>query len=237
MPKKETETLPAVAATGPFPIESLISQAISAGTPVDTMERLMAMRRELRAEQAKEAFDRAMVLFQSDCPVIVRKKEVKTNSGQRAYSYAPLEDIVTQTKDLMRKHGFSYAIRTETLPETVRATCIARHEGGHGEESSFEVPLGTKTAMMSGTQVVASALTFAKRYAFCNAFGILTGDEDVQPAKEEPVDQEAVQAAIEGIETMATLEDLKAFYSNLGKEKLVRAVVIAKDKRKQELSA
>jgi hypothetical protein len=31
---------------------------------------------------------------------------------------------------------------------------------------------------MNEPQRFASALTFAKRYAFCNAFGILTGDED-----------------------------------------------------------
>jgi hypothetical protein len=48
---------------------------------------------------------------------------------------------------------------------------------GHSESSDVEVPLGTKTEIVSASQVVASALTFAKRYAF-NAFGILTGDED-----------------------------------------------------------
>jgi len=42
----------------------------------------------------------------------------------------------------------------------------------------MEVPLGNKTSVMSQTQVVAAALTFAKRYAFCNAFGIMTGDDD-----------------------------------------------------------
>ena len=33
--------------------------------------------------------------------------------------------------------------------------------------------------MMSDSQKYAGALTFAKRYAFCNAFGILTADEDI----------------------------------------------------------
>jgi hypothetical protein len=42
----------------------------------------------------------------------------------------------------------------------------------------MEVPLGNKTQVMSDTQVVAAAITFAKRYAFLNEFGILTGDED-----------------------------------------------------------
>jgi hypothetical protein len=48
---------------------------------------------------------------------------------------------------------------------------------GHSQESDFTVPIDEK-AFMNAPQKVASALTFAKRYAFCNAFGILTGDED-----------------------------------------------------------
>jgi hypothetical protein len=64
------------------------------------------------------------------------------------------------------------------VDKNVKATCMAKHKDGHSEPSSMEVPLGTKTAVMSDTQVVAAALTFAKRYAFCNVFGILTSDED-----------------------------------------------------------
>ena len=35
-----------------------------------------------------------------------------------------------------------------------------------------------KDAFMNSQQQYGSASTFSKRYAFCNAFGILTGDED-----------------------------------------------------------
>jgi hypothetical protein len=70
----------------------------------------------------------------------------------------------------------------------VKVTCIAKHKYGHTEPSSVEVPLGNKTDIMSQTQVVAAALTFAKRYAFCNAFGILTGDEDTD-ASSMPTDK------------------------------------------------
>lgn len=163
-------------------IEALISQAISSGVSVDTMERLLAMRRELKAEKAKEDYDNAMAKFQQECPVIAKTKKVYTNSNQLAYSYAPLESIVSQVKKIIAKHGFSYATQTETLEgkddTMVRATCIVKHKAGHSESSSMEVPLGNKTNIMSATQVVAAAITYAKRYAFCNAFGILTGDED-----------------------------------------------------------
>lgn len=161
-----------------FSIEQLINQAINKKVPVDTMERLLGMRRELKAEYAKEQFDNAMAAFQGDCPVIAKTKEVPTKSGKKAYSYAPLDVIVGQVKDLLKKHGFSYAIQTETYDGKVKVICITKHIAGHTEQSSVELPLGNKTEVMSQTQVVAAALTFAKRYAFCNAFGILTGDED-----------------------------------------------------------
>ena len=43
--------------------EALIAKAIEKNVPVETMERLLVMRRELRAERAKEAFDKAMSAF------------------------------------------------------------------------------------------------------------------------------------------------------------------------------
>jgi hypothetical protein len=150
------------------------------------------MRRELKAEMAKEHFDKAMALFQQECPVIKKTKKVHTNAGTVAYSYAPLEDIVSQVKRYIAKHGFSYATHTETGPETVKATCIVKHKSGHSESSSMEVPLGTRTSVMSATQVVAAALTYAKRYAFCNTFGILTGDEDTD-ARPENTERPQVQ--------------------------------------------
>lgn len=169
----------------PASVEAMIMTAIERGTPVETMERILAMAEKVKANQAKEAFNMAMSAFQGECPTIDKKKDgSKTKSGQVAYKYAPLEDIDEQTKELRNKHGFSHSIKTDLYRDdfgnikTVKATCVVRHIMGHSEETSMEVPLGTKTGVMSDSQQVAAASTFAKRYAFCNAFGIMTGDED-----------------------------------------------------------
>lgn len=159
-------------------VDSLISQAIDKNVSVETMERLLAMRRELKAEYAREQFNLAMSQFQTNCPVIKKTKAITTKTGAIAYRYAPIESIVSQVKHLLLEYGLSYAIDTKTEGENVTAICTAKHSLGHTESSSITVPLGRKTEVMSDTQVVAAALTFAKRYAFCNAFGILTGDQD-----------------------------------------------------------
>lgn len=165
--------------------ETLIAQGIEKGISVDTMERLLAMRRELKAERAKEAFDTAMAKFQSECPTIVKTKEVKTRAGVVAYRYAPIESIVQQVKNQLQDNGFSYKTDQEMKETGVKVTVRVIHSGGHSEETSMEVPFGSKTDIMSLSQVTAAATTFAKRHAFLNAFGILTGDEDTDAAPSE----------------------------------------------------
>lgn len=169
------ETLPALPQ---HQVDSLIAQAIDKNVSVEALERLLAMRTQLKQEYAAERFNAAMAHFQAACPIIKKTKSVTTKTGVVAYRYAPIESIVHQVKHLIKECCFSYRIETETQSEYVTAVCKVMHVDGHSESSSFTVPLGTQTQVMSSTQVVAAALTFAKRYAFCNAFGILTGDED-----------------------------------------------------------
>lgn len=179
MPKVKTPqealTLPPSATLS---AENLISQAIAKSASVGTMERLLAMRDKLKAEWAREQFNRAMAGFQADCPTIEKTKVVSTNSGGEAYRYAPIESIVNQVKPFLQQYGFSYSSGMELLDDKVKVVIKVTHSDGHTETSEMTVPLGNKTNVMSASQVVAAAQTFAKRYAFCNAFGILTGDED-----------------------------------------------------------
>lgn len=160
-------------------VESMITSAIKANAPVETMEKVMAMRRELKAEYAKEQFDLAMSGFQSECPEIKKTTAGgKTKSGEVAYHYATIDSIVNQVKPMLGKFGLSFLIKTEIGKGTVKSICIVRHVAGHSETSEMEVPLSTQTGVMSNAQVTAATSTFSKRYAFMNAFGIMTGDED-----------------------------------------------------------
>jgi len=162
-------------------VEALIIEGIRKGLSVDSMRELLAMRTQLMKENAKKEYDHAMALFQAECPTIEKTKGVKTNSGKLAYLYAPIDSIINQVKPILQKYGFSYSSNMEFLENGVTKVKVVikiTHAGGHSELTEMTVPLGTKTDIMSQTQVVAAAQTFAKRYAFCNALGILTGDED-----------------------------------------------------------
>lgn len=164
-----------------FDPEALIAKAIENNVPVETMERLLVMRRELKAEWAKEQFDLAMAEFQAECPVIEKGKKVdftsKRTGTRTTYNYAPLDEIVRQVGPVIAKNGLSYTIETENTPTMIASIVKVKHISGHSESTRFEVPID-KESYMNAQQQYGAASTFGKRYAFCNAFGILTGDED-----------------------------------------------------------
>ena len=185
-PSKEALTAPA---KDP---ESILRFAIEHGASVETIERIMAVRRELKAEQAKAEFDMAMASFQSKCPVIIKSKA----GAKNYYRYAPLDDIVQQVRGLIKEHGFSYKITTDIDTGWVKAVCTVTHAAGHSETSEFKVPIDSKENAMSDPQRYAGAMTFAKRYAVCNSFGILTADEDTDAAaKPKPAGPSTVASA------------------------------------------
>jgi hypothetical protein len=155
--------------------EALIALAIEKNVPVETMERLLAMRRELKAEYAKAQFDTAMATFQAGCPII--EKNETAGSGGFTYTYASLDYIVKQVKELLAENGFSYTFDTKKTDKSIVTYCKVKHKDGHMEVSTFEITIDT-TSKMNISQKDGAANTYGKRYAFCNAFGILSGDED-----------------------------------------------------------
>jgi hypothetical protein len=159
-------------------VEGLISQAIAANVPIETLERLLTLRTNHRTEEGREAFVLAMSGFQSECPVIEKKKEVMNKDGRTVrYTYAPLGDIVEQIKKPLAKYRLSYTWKVESTKTEIKAIAIVTHSMGHSNSSDFTVPIDTE-GYMTAPQKTASALTFAKRYSLCNALGISTAEED-----------------------------------------------------------
>jgi len=182
-----------------FNLEAIFLKAVEKDASVDTIERLMAMQKQMKEDWAREEYFAALSTFQSLCPVIKKEREVKNSSGAVRYRYASLDDIVKQISPILKDCGLSFTIKTEYKEGFIIAFCETHHVGGHSEISSFPVPI-EKEAYMNEAQKTASAQTYAKRYAFCNAFGILTGDVD-----------DDVKSLGEGL----NIQDMYRKYSNL----------------------
>lgn len=170
--------------------EQLIAGALRDKVPAENLERLLAMRKQLRDEAARGAFVDAMAAFQMECPIIKKNKtaDIKKNGATvYSYKYAELDFIVMQVKPLIRKHGFSYRIQTEYQVSEAwagglqKSTCIVTHILGHTEISEFSAPID-KGALTNDMQKAAAAASFGKRQCFANAFGILTSDKDIDGA-------------------------------------------------------
>jgi len=208
-PKKDLEVIEKITGSSGFnefeKTNELISEAIKTKVSVETMEKVLAMRRELKAEWAKEQFDVAMSNFQMDCPIIEKKKIVyEKNKKDIRYKYASLESIVDQAKSFISENGLSYSLNVLTKDNMLKVICIVKHISGHSENSEFTVPIGSEN-YMSDVQKYGARATFAKRYAFCNAFGILTGDEDTDGVDNSP-EAVPVQEATE-IKTVTRMAD------------------------------
>lgn len=175
--EKKVKTKSVAIKTEEKQVDTFITQAIAGNLPVETMEKLFALREKVKAEQAKEAFVSAMAKFQATCPVIKKEKLVKSKSGELRYKYASLDQIVSQVKKPLGDNDLFYSFDEKKDKEFATAICKITHKLGHSETSSFEVPIG-KEEYMNDAQKYGARMTFAKRYAFTNALGILTSDED-----------------------------------------------------------
>jgi hypothetical protein len=172
-------------ANGPrIDIDALINKAVDAKSAVEVIKELREMWAQDRALAAEEAFNESMSAFQAACPVIHKEKGVPTKSGKIAYKYAPIEAIEVQIRPVERDHGFNHTFDTDVASEKgwVIAKCCITHRQGHSKTSTAKFPLGTKTEIMSETQVYAAALTFANRRALCNAYGLILAGEDLDGA-------------------------------------------------------
>jgi len=172
----DQEKMPTTVSVNPH---YLIQKAIESGN-VDAIERMVALTERLQAKWAKDRYFDFLAKFQKDCPIITKdsKVDATTKKGSRIkYNYASLDEIVRQVKEPLERNGFSYVIQTKQTDNEVTSICVSHHRDGHEETTSFAVPIDHE-AFMNDAQKVASALTYSKRYAFCNAFGIMTSDPD-----------------------------------------------------------
>lgn len=162
-------------------IEALIGKAIEHGASVESLERLISLRASLHEEAAREAFFAALSAFQAACPIIPKERVCLNKDGRTVrYRYAPLDTIVRLIGPLLERFGLSYRVETRIEPGSppmLVAVTHVHHRLGYSTSSEFRVPIDND-AYMSGPQKFGSAGSYAKRYSLCNAFGILTGEED-----------------------------------------------------------
>jgi len=177
--------------------QALIAQAIQSGAGIETLERLVALAKDVRAQQAREAWHQAMTDFQSQCPKILKTEtaEITTRGGGGySYDYAPIEEITSKILPTMTAVGLTVSYRTpRMLSGHVVVVCRISHALGHYEESGevvMPVVMPATPEERTGAnpmQRVGIATTYAQRYALKLALGLAPErDTDGHAKKGEP---------------------------------------------------
>jgi hypothetical protein len=181
----------------PAPAESFAQFLMEAmrdpNIPSDKLQIMLQMRREVLADQAKEAYQRAFAEFSAEMPAIERDGMVDLGKGR--YPFATYEQMDKLLRPLLSKHGLSLQFWSS---EAESRDIIVVHGAliGHGwqRESVYPVPPDTGPGR-NALQARGSAQSYAKRYIadlLCNI--VRKGkDDDGRGAIETLID--AVQLA------------------------------------------
>ncbi len=152
---------------------AVIERALSNGATPETVGAMLTLRREYEADEARKAFHLAVAAFQSRAPII--------DKGDTAHNkqYARMDRIWRAVRPITSDLGLSVTWQVCELRGAVAHVegCLG-HALGHSVKLAMDVPLPELIKGQNLAQQTGSAFTYAQRYAFCAALGIVTGDDD-----------------------------------------------------------
>lgn len=184
----------AVAVLEHAPVERMhpMVSAMLSGQQLDTqtMRELMELQREWERDEARKAFDAALVRLKEDLPSVIghdKRVNVTTRSGSKIqYSHASLAGAMDEITGPLTRNGFSLSWRTSNTKGEVSVRCVLTHAQGHSTETELSAPPDT-SGTKNPVQAVASTVTYLKRYTALTLLGIATADMgDPEPPQADP---------------------------------------------------
>ena len=232
------ESAPAVQITP----AAMLTLAASKDVDPDKLQKLMDFAERWQANQARMAFNAAMMAFKADA-LRISRNITYSDGPLKGKAYADLFGVVDKLTPALSAHGLSASWKvTKDEPEWIEVTCTIRHEMGHSEAISMG-GAPDKGPARNAIQARGSAITYLERYTVLAATGMAVAgqDDDGQGAGPKMGDQEYLPH-LENIENAATTDELKKFFTNAyqaadkaGDKGAMAAFIKAKDARKAAL--
>ena len=206
---------------------NVVQQALSnPNMDMSVLKEMLAMQKEVMAQQAIIDFNNDFSLMSKNIPVIAHTKKSYSTT------YTPLEDIVNIVRPILSEYGFSVSFNNNQHEKGfIEVTCQLRHKAGHMIENSLILPTEAATKGMNAMQAVGSAISYGKRYTLCGVLNIATTADDdnngfATNAKEEmskkPLSDARLEKAIEQVNNGAiTIESITDAY-DLTNEQLIK---------------
>lgn len=161
---------------------------------VGKMRELLAMRKEIAMEEAKQAFNVAMTQAQTE----MRPVEADANNSQTRSKYATYHALDKVLRPIYTRHGFALSFNTTdgASENYVRVVCHVSR-GSYERTYQIDMPADGKGAkggdVMTKTHATGSAVTYGMRYLLKMIFNIVIGDDDGNAAGSETITAEQVE--------------------------------------------
>ncbi|MCV9909956.1 ERF family protein [Brucella sp. HL-2] len=146
-------------------------QLIQGGADLGSVKEMLAVSKELAADQAKRSFSVAIAAAKAELKPIVKNRDGHNTR------YADFAAIAAAVDPIITAHGLSYRFRTTQNDGRNQVTCIIEHVDGHAEENTISAPSDT-SGNKNAIQAIGSALTYLQRYSLVQALGIAVAHDD-----------------------------------------------------------
>lgn len=241
-----------VVAKGPEPVPphcstdpetAMISLAVDKGAPIETIERLVALREKMLARQAEIKFSEALNRVQDKIKRIAPDLENPQRHSKYA-SYAAIDRVI---RPIYGPEGFSLSFTHAECPKPdhIRVICWLRL-GAHKEQYQVDWPVDTKgpkgEPVMTATQATGASDSYAKRYLVKDIFNIAIGEDDTDGNTARRMETTELETALKEISEATTTESLKFLYTaafgkaqEVSDTQAMAKIIAAKDKRKKEI--
>ena len=203
---------------------NILEAAVKGGITQENVvvaKELIQLIREERAEQAKQAFAKALFQLRKSMPEIYIDKEALTKDGKVAYRYVSEEEITKKLDPHLMAYGFTTLFGQREADGRVTVELTLMHEGGHQEVREFTVRAGATNAMKDATAADSGAATTAWRHLNMKMFGLKSRmsamDANDARLEGEPITFEQAQTLRELAEEVKA--DVPAFLKYAGASK------------------
>lgn len=169
--KMEAKPVATTPERSPSPIMDLVSHAVQNGQPIEVIRELMAMSKELAADEARRAFDEAVSAAKAEIKPIVRRSQ--GHNGK----YADLATIADEIDPIISRYGLSYRHRLSQTEKSLTVACLLSHKAGHREETSLTAAHDT-SGNKNPIQAIGSTQQYLMRYTLLAALGLSTAKDD-----------------------------------------------------------
>ena len=171
MEKKEIEVVKkSEVAVSP---QETIALAISKGSNLEQIEKLMLLQERFDANQAKKAYVKAMADFKANAPLVDKDKV----NNQYKSKYTSLGNLINTVSPVLSKFGLSasWDIKQNGI---IEVTCKMTHFMGHSETATMNAPADGSGAK-NPIQQIKSTITYLKGVTFESITGLASTDDNV----------------------------------------------------------